>query len=196
MFHCPVIHQRVRAGSITLAWDDLIHQQITTSDGDSAFFRIDQVSSEPATPTGVPVNAPAARTWSGWQHRTLNVGDRVLLGQVENYNVEPSDVCGVITSRESVRFRLRTGDYSHEPAFVLESFAVALDDGDAGVITVANERQGLRLKTSGRAAVPDRTVLAAPKEMDCPLNAILPAAVPVLAAAMPHERARGLRSHC
>ncbi len=164
-------------GSIRLEWDDLIKQQISAT-GDSSFFRINE--------------GDASTPWIGWQHRMLQVGDGAILGEADTYHVDPDDPSAKIASSESVQFRLRTGDYANSPAFVLESVDVTMNNGDGSTTTIAGERAGAMLRTQTKVAAPTRILGPVQHETACPLSAIVPPAIPILAGAMPHETGAAL----
>jgi hypothetical protein len=164
-------------GTLKMAWDDLINHQITTADGDSAYFRLNEVAA-----------TPGETLWTGWQHRTMAVANEALTGELDQYHTDPADAMGRIIASETVKFRLRTGDYLSEPAFVLESMDVSINNGDGSRRDLRGQRAGILFRAQTTLTMPQRIVGPAKLAPTAPLAAIPPAAVPLVAAALPHEK--------
>jgi hypothetical protein len=131
---------------------------------------------------------PGESLWTGWQHRSLNVGKDALLGEVDQYHTDPDDATGRIIGSETVKFRLRVGDYVSEPAFVLESMEVVVNNGDGSRREVSGQRAGVLFRAESTLTTAQRVVGPVKMAHAAPLGAIPPAAVAVVAAAMPQEK--------
>jgi hypothetical protein len=165
-------------GSIKLAWEELLHDRASSE----AFFRTDLVSG------GVE---DVTKDWAGWQRRTLTLaGQDALAGEALTGHVELGSNDGKVIGREQMGYRFRTGDYSATPAFVLESADVVVQADDAEVTTHA-EHVGAVLRWESGTVWRDRQAEPVKAEAACPLNAIIPAMAPVVAAAMPHVSGGG-----
>ncbi len=155
-------------GHVKMAWDELMANQSgeDASVGGSAFFWTEQAD-------GPKVN---------WQRRSLRVaGENEIECRLE---VFPDDAMGGVdnapagAAAEDITFKLRGGDYDHAPAFVL----LSVERHDAGQPDRTAERLGPNLKIAGET-------------QPAPLDSVISAAVPYIAAAMPHEDGDVLALH-
>ncbi len=152
-------------GALKMAWDEVIlnNSGENASDGGVAYFVTE-------TADGTDVN---------WQRRTMRVvGANEVEGKLSTYRAEGAAGEG---PTETVTFQMRGGDYQRAPAFVLESVDVTVggDLGDAAAHTSMARRVGAMMKTEAPSG---KTETAAP------LEAAVGAALPLVAAAMPHEK--------
>jgi hypothetical protein len=168
-------------GTITLAWDDVVKQQITTAEGDSAFFRLNEVGGK-----------PGETLWTGWQRRAMTVAHEAIVGELDQYHTDPEEGTGAIVASEIVKFRLRVGDYVSEPAFVLESMDVTLNNGDGSRREITGKRAGVLFRAENTLTTLQRIVGPAKISNPAPIGAIPSAAIPLVAAAMPQEKGAAL----
>jgi hypothetical protein len=154
--------------------------------------------------TESPTDANIKEDWIGWEVCTLKPeGDEVLAGTVEIYHLlpattEPADASPVPAERSAFTFRLQLGDFRSAPAFVLAE-ATARYAASTGLentkIVVDSKRLGEKLQTNIALATGEN--LARPgtgeyHENNAELNAINQAALPWVAAAMPHREGDAL----
>ena len=158
-------------GSISLAWGELARQHTTESRPD--YFR----------------TIDATGGWTSWQSRSFLAGDGNFDAQFENHHVDPAN--GNTLASESVTLHVRTGDYAHEPAFLLDSLEESIHTPDGALILATAERRGLTLRTQGKTSLPSRAVLQPETDHACPMDALPEPAVPILAAAFPLDAGGG-----
>ena len=154
-------------GSIVLAWADLAKMQ--PMDAAPAFYR----------------TMDTTDTWTSWQRRTFVAGTDDFTVQFENHHVDPST--GEPVASEAVDLRVRTGDYSHEPAFLLDSLQETMHTPEGADILNNAERHGLSLRTQGKTSYPMRVLLRPATDVDCPLDSLPEPALPMVAAALPQD---------
>jgi len=154
-------------GSIVLAWSDLAKMQ--PADASPAFYR----------------TTDATDTWTSWQRRAFTAGADNFTAQFENHHVDPTS--GETLASESATLRVRTGDYAHEPAFLLDSLQETMHTPEGADILNNAERHGLSLRTQGKTSYPTRVVLKPVTDVDCPLDALPEPALPMVAAALPQD---------
>jgi hypothetical protein len=167
-------------GSIKLAWDDLRQLQNAGGDlGQVGWFRTYDSQSN----------------WLGWQARAADpAADDTIAGKVEVARIEPQAKGYAVVATETISFRLRTGDFATAPAFVLESADVVTTASGIENKTTAR-RAGASLRTQTDIRYPNRIEGPFKSESACPVNAIIPAAVPLVAAAMPQQNGAVLALH-
>jgi hypothetical protein len=152
-------------GSLKMGWDEVIlnNSGENASDGGVAYFVT-------TTADGADVN---------WQRRTMRVvGENEVEGSLSTYRADAPPSEG---PTETVTFQMRGGDYQNAPAFLVESVDVTIgqDLGQAATHTSLARRAGLLMKTESPAGN---------METAAPLDSAVGAALPLVAAAMPHEK--------
>ena len=158
-------------GSLTLAWNELA--QLRTAESPPDFYRTTDVTS----------------TWTSWQRREFLAGADDITAQFENHHVDPST--GETLASEAINFRLRTGDYAHTPAFLLDTLDKTIHTPEGVLIIGTAERHGPNLRTQGKHTYPTHATLEPPADQPCPPDALPDPALPIVAAALPHDVAGG-----
>jgi hypothetical protein len=165
-------------GTITMAWDDLRRQHGGGDTGTSSYFRTRE----------------AGGPWIGWEARSFEaVADDALSSKVEVTRISAQRGDITVSATDAVSFRLRTGDYKTTHAFFLESVDSLANDGYA-TVTAKAIRHGANIAVESHTAYPTR-IEDASRVLPCPEDALVPAALPLVAAAMPHQADAVLALH-
>jgi hypothetical protein len=180
-------------GTLDLDWKSLVQTLRTDRLSDPAAFRLFDRT-----------DATAQEDWIGWELCTLApTGDNALAGAIDIHHLlpaspEPANVSQVPTERSAFTFRLQLGDFKTAPAFVLEEaterYAGAAGQENAKIFA-STKRLGEKLQTTIALATGDNVPDASAGEHHenaAPLNAIPQAALPWIAAAMPHGQGDAL----
>lgn len=143
--------------------------------------------------------------WSGWELCKLTPeGEATLSGRIDLFRLDttttPKDEKDMPTEHSTFTFHLQLGDYKNGPAFVLDAFsarytaAAGLEDAQ---VVATGKRVGEKLQTTvtltkGEKEADSPLGAAEHHENTVPLNAVPQAAMPWVAAAMPHETGASL----
>ncbi|MGN6369267.1 MAG: PDZ domain-containing protein [Phycisphaerae bacterium] len=162
-------------GSLALAWNDLAH--LRTADTPPDFYRTTDTTD----------------TWTSWQRREFLAGADDLSASFENHHVDPNT--GETLAAETLHFHLRTGDSTHTPAFLLDSLDKNILAPNGVQILGTAERHGLTLRTQGKRTFPTHAILEPPTDHPGPIDALPEPALPLVAAALPHDPNAALPLH-
>jgi hypothetical protein len=192
-------------GTLALDWQALaktLHSNAV--EGPEAFRIFERRDPQPGAAPSPGAVSMATEEWSGWELCTVQPeGEDALVGSIERYHLVAAAAPATtrpepVTECSTVTFRLRLGDYKTLPAFVLEEMTARypVPTGPEGSKTVVGAtRRGETLQVTigtvkgDEARTPDH---GGPHENAAPLSAIPQAALPWVAAALPHTRGDAL----
>lgn len=139
--------------------------------------------------------------WIGWQTCKIVIESDELAGALEWHRVidTPEPKSGELTAppvprteKTTLQFHLSLGDQATRPAFVLTDVDARYSADRGTLINAAAERLGERLKASFTFTAPASNPVKFASESPAPLNTIPQPALPWVAAALPHEKDKGL----
>jgi hypothetical protein len=192
-------------GALALDWKAVLQTlRAEAADGPAAFRLFERTDLRIGGAPSGRAAASAVEEWTGWQLCTIKPeGEDVLTGTIERHQIvsvdAPADTQPApATERSAFTFRLRLGDFKALPAFVLEEtsarYPVPTDLENSQVVTSAARRGDILLAQIGTATGDQAPPSGAGerREVSAPLSAIPQAALPWVAAALPHTQGDAL----
>jgi hypothetical protein len=186
-------------GTLALDWKTVLQTlRAEGAEGPAAFRTFERTDLHPGAVSSV------VEDWTGWELCTLKPeGEDALAGSIERFQIVSADSPiatqpALATERATFTFRLRLGDYTSLPAFLLEEtsayYPAPTGLENSHVVASATRRGDTLQALIGTATGDNAPPPAAGErhEIPAPLNAIPQAALPWVAAALPQSRGDAL----
>ncbi len=183
-------------GTLNLDWNQVL--QVLAADNGAIHLRI----AERQPRDDAAQSANPADSWLGWERYAVSRdGADGLSAKLNIHHVDPTAADGKVIEELAFTFTLRLGDFTTTPAFLLNSASARYPATEGDTVNVTATRAGELLNIDA-AIVPRGMTRAAPPPparapgepaagdhhaYATPLTALIQAAVPLVAAAMPHD---------